>query len=72
MTLKMIENTQEISIMRAIGASIGPAMRIVIVEVIVTSLISWFFGVRLAYPLDWSLSEIMGSGFPITNYSYLE
>ena len=70
MSLNVIERTREIGVMRAIGASNSAVMRIVIVEGIVIGLISWFFGVILAYPLGWLLSEIMGRGFlrsPITH-----
>jgi putative ABC transport system permease protein len=72
MSLNVLERTREIGIMRAIGASNGAVMQIVIVEGILMGLISWFFGSILAYPLGILLSKIMGQGFlgsPIT-YTY--
>lgn len=74
MGLNVIERTREIGVMRAIGASNGDVSRIVVFEGVVIGIISWIFGVLLAYPLGWLLTEVMGRGFlrsPITYiYSY--
>lgn len=63
MSLNVIERTREIGVMRAIGASDGTVMRIVIVEGVLIGIISWILGVFLAYPIGWLLSQIIGGGF---------
>ena len=63
MSLNVIERTREIGVMRAIGASNGDVMRIVIVEGVLIGMISWLIGLILAYPGSIVLSDIVGSGF---------
>jgi putative ABC transport system permease protein len=70
MSLNVLERTREIGVMRAIGASNGAVMQIVIVEGVLIGLISWIFGIILAYPLGWMLSDIVGMGFLRTSISY--
>lgn len=63
MSLNVIERTREIGVMRAIGASNGDVMRIVIVEGVLIGVISWVIGLVLAYPGSLILSNIVGTGF---------
>ena len=70
MSLNVLERTREIGVMRAIGASNGAVMQIVIVEGVLIGLISWILGIILAYPLGWMLSDIVGMGFLRTSISY--
>jgi putative ABC transport system permease protein len=63
MSLNVLERTREIGVMRAIGASNGDIMRIVIVEGVLIGVISWFLGSILSFPLGIILSDLVGSGF---------
>jgi putative ABC transport system permease protein len=49
--------------MRAIGASDGAIMRIIIGEGILIGLISWLIGVGLSFPLSNLLSDAVGQSF---------
>ena len=51
MSLNVLERTREIGILRAIGASDGAVMRLVMVEGLLIGMMSWFFGVLLAFPI---------------------
>ena len=44
MSINVIERTREIGVMRAIGASNGAVLRIVLVEGLIIGLISWIIG----------------------------
>jgi len=70
MSLNVLERTREIGVMRAIGASNGAVMQIVIVEGVLIGLISWILSIFIAYPLGWVLSDIVGMGFLRTSISY--
>lgn len=52
MGLNVMERTREIGIMRAIGASNGSLMRMVIVEGMLIGLISWFLACFAAIPIS--------------------
>lgn len=60
MSLNVLERTQEIGIMRAVGASSRIVMQIVIVEGIFVGLVSWLLATLLAYPMSWAMSIIVG------------
>ncbi|NHZ72810.1 MAG: FtsX-like permease family protein [Aquificales bacterium] len=72
MSINVMERTREIGVMRAIGASDGSVMRIVLVEGVFVGLISWVLGGLLAYPMGKLLSDAVGIAFmesPLT-YSF--
>jgi putative ABC transport system permease protein len=60
MSTNVLERTREIGVMRAIGASDGSVLRIVIVEGIIIGLISWAVGAMLAFPVGALLAQTVG------------
>jgi putative ABC transport system permease protein len=60
MSTNVLERTREIGVMRAIGASDGSVLRIVIVEGIIIGLISWGIGALLAWPVGALLAQTVG------------
>lgn len=60
MSLNVIERTREIGIMRAIGASNGAIMQIVLAEGLLIGLLSWGLGTLLALPVSRLLSDGLG------------
>ncbi|MBA3532457.1 MAG: ABC transporter permease [Ardenticatenales bacterium] len=72
MILNVLERTREIGVLRALGASDGAVLQIVLVEGLLVGLISWLLGAILAVPLSAALSSILGNAFiriPL-DYSY--
>ncbi|NJP04831.1 MAG: FtsX-like permease family protein, partial [Chloroflexaceae bacterium] len=72
MSMNVLERTREIGVMRAIGASDGSVLSIMIVEGIIIGCMSWLLGVLLALPISKLLSDGVGYlflGTPLT-YSY--
>jgi putative ABC transport system permease protein len=61
MSINVLERTREIGVMRAVGASDGSVLRIVLVEGILVGLLSWIIGGLLAYPMGQLLSNIVGT-----------
>ena len=61
MSINVIERTREIGVMRAIGASDGAVLRIVLLEGIIIGLISWIIGGLLALPASYFLAETVGN-----------
>jgi putative ABC transport system permease protein len=70
MSLNVLERTREIGVMRAIGASDGAILKIVIVEGILIGLLSWLMGTVLALPLSKVLSDAVGASIFQTSLSY--
>lgn len=70
MSLNVLERRREIGVMRAIGASDGTVARIVVLEGLLTGLISFFFGTLLSLPLGRALSDMVGSSFLRAALSY--
>jgi putative ABC transport system permease protein len=60
MSMNVLERTREIGVLRAIGASTGALLLIVIAEGVVIGLASWALGGVLAYPLSRALSWAVG------------
>jgi putative ABC transport system permease protein len=52
-----MERTREIGVMRAIGASDGILMRMVLAEGLVICLLSWVLGSLLAFPISKLMSD---------------
>jgi putative ABC transport system permease protein len=63
MGLNVLERTREIGVMRAVGASSGAVMQIVISEGILIGVLSWLIGIILAVPISWILGNAVGTGF---------
>jgi putative ABC transport system permease protein len=70
MSINVIERTREIGVMRAIGASDGAVLKIVIVEGVLIGAISWLLGALLALPVSKLLSDAVGVSFFQTPLSY--
>lgn len=60
MSINVLERTREIGVMRALGASDGTILKIVMVEGMTVGLISWLLGSLLAYPIGQFLSDTVG------------
>jgi putative ABC transport system permease protein len=63
MSINILERTREIGVLRAIGASNGAVLRIVIAEGVLIGAISWVLGTLLALPLSVLLSNAVGVAF---------
>jgi putative ABC transport system permease protein len=60
MSMNVFERTREIGVMRAIGASDGAILQLVLVEGMLIGVISWIFGALLAWPLGQGLATVVG------------
>jgi putative ABC transport system permease protein len=72
MSMNVIERTREIGVLRAIGASNGSVVQIVVAEGVMIGLISWALAALLSIPLSRFLSDSVGTAFlrsPLT-FSY--
>jgi putative ABC transport system permease protein len=63
MSINVLERTREIGVVRAIGASNGAVLRIVVVEGMLIGALSWMIGALLALPLSWLLNDAVGVAF---------
>ena len=61
MSINVIERTREIGVMRAIGASDGAVLRIVLLEGLIIGLISWVIGGLVALPTSRLLANAVGT-----------
>jgi putative ABC transport system permease protein len=61
MSLNVLERTREIGVMRAIGASDGTVLKVVIVEGVLIGFLSWAMGTVFALPLSRILSDSVGA-----------
>jgi putative ABC transport system permease protein len=71
MSMNVLERTREIGVMRAIGASDGSILSIVITEGILIGMISWTLGATIAWPISKFLSDQVGIIFLGTPFSYM-
>jgi putative ABC transport system permease protein len=71
MSMNVLERTREIGVMRAIGASDGSVLSIVITEGVLIGLISWVMGAVLAFPISKALSDQVGMLFVGAPFSYV-
>ena len=60
MSINVLERTREIGVMRAIGASNGAILRIVIVEGVLIGVVSWLIAAVIALPFSKLLSDTVG------------
>jgi putative ABC transport system permease protein len=60
MSINVLERTREIGVMRAVGASDGAVLRIVLLEGMVIGLLSWLIGGVVAMPASRLLAEAVG------------
>lgn len=60
MSINVLERTREIGVMRAIGASNGSILRIILVEGLIIGLISWTIGGLVALPASQVLTNTVG------------
>lgn len=70
MSISVLERTREFGVMRAVGASNGTVLRIVIAEGIFIGVISWLLGILIAYPIGRVLSNNVGLAFMESPLSY--
>ncbi len=63
MSLNVMERIREIGVLRAVGASNGSVLQIVMSEGILIGLLSWLMGVMLAFPLGKFMGDAVGIGF---------
>lgn len=63
MSINVLERTREIGVMRAIGASNGAILWIVMVEGIFIGIVSWLIGLLIALPFSHLLAEAVGQAF---------
>jgi putative ABC transport system permease protein len=63
MSLNVLERTQEIGIIRAIGAPGRDIMQIVVIEGVFIGLLSWLLAAIVAYPMGWIMSTAVGISF---------
>ena len=71
MSINVLERTREIGVMRAIGASNGAILGIVMVEGILIGMVSWLIGALIALPLSRLLAEAVGQVFLKSSPSYV-
>jgi putative ABC transport system permease protein len=71
MSINVLERTREIGVMRAIGASNGAILWIVMLEGIVIGIVSWVIGALIALPFSRLLAEAVGQVFLRTSPSYV-
>src|SRR6266545_1293338 len=70
MSMNVIERTREIGVMRAIGASDGAVLRIVIAEGMLIGALSWCLGGLVALPISKLLSDAVGIVFIQAPFNY--
>jgi putative ABC transport system permease protein len=77
MSMNVMERTREIGVMRAIGASDGILMRMVLAEGMIIGLASWLLGSLLAFPISKLMSDTVSQalfdapsdfGFTLTGF----
>lgn len=70
MSINVIERTREIGMMRAVGATTGAMLRVVIAEGISIGILSWPFSILVSLPLSHVLSDLLGSVIANAPFNY--
>ena len=70
MSINVLERRREIGVMRAIGASNGAVMRVVLVEGVAVGLMSWAVGLLVSQPMSRLLAYMVGMSFVKLPLSY--
>jgi putative ABC transport system permease protein len=70
MSINVLERTREIGVMRAIGATDGAVLRIVMVEGILIGMLSWLIGALVALPVSKLMNEGVGVAFQAPGLSF--
>lgn len=63
MSINVLERTREIGVMRAIGASNGAILQVIMAEGVLLGLVSWGLAALLAVPVSRGLSAAIGLAF---------
>ncbi|MCB9433048.1 MAG: FtsX-like permease family protein [Ardenticatenaceae bacterium] len=71
MSINVLERTREIGVLRAVGASDGSVLRIVLVEGVFIGLISWIIAFALSYPIGQALSNLVGTALLQSPLTYV-
>jgi putative ABC transport system permease protein len=71
MSINVLERTREIGVMRAVGASNGSILRIILVEGLIIGLLSWTIGGIIALPASRILTDTVGMALLQAAPSYI-
>jgi putative ABC transport system permease protein len=71
MSINVLERSREIGVMRAIGASDGAVLRIVLLEGVIIGLLSWVIGGFIALPASRLLTDAVGNALLQAAPSYV-
>jgi putative ABC transport system permease protein len=71
MSINVLERTREIGVLRAIGASNGAILRIVMGEGMLVGVVSWLIGAVIAFPFGLLLDNAVGDAFLRTRPAYV-
>jgi putative ABC transport system permease protein len=63
MTINVVERAREIGVLRAVGASDGAVLRIVLAEGALIGMLSWAIGALVAVPISRLLADALGQVF---------
>jgi putative ABC transport system permease protein len=63
MTINVVERSREIGVLRAVGASDGAVLRIVLAEGALIGILSWAIGALVAVPISKLLADALGDVF---------
>ena len=61
MSINVVERTREIGVMRAVGATSGKILTIVVIEGVMVGVLSWLIAVPLSYPGARAFSDLIGN-----------
>ncbi|MBN1994623.1 MAG: FtsX-like permease family protein, partial [Anaerolineae bacterium] len=70
MSINVLERTREMGVMRAVGASNGAILQIIIVEGILIGILSWLVAIVVALPISKLLSNLIGQQLLGTELTY--
>lgn len=71
MSMNVLERTREIGVMRAVGASDGAVLRVILVEGLLMAVLSWFLAIFFAIPAGKLLSLVVGQHIVNGKLSYV-